>query len=72
MTKLVKEWLDNLPSQVQDLLRREVDGVAQPGDELQPPDQGQAGGQVLQEVLVQQQHLQYTPVKVSFYFTLYF
>ena len=75
MTKRVEVSLDSLPPLVQYVHGREGDGVPSPGDDLQPPDQGQAGGQELQQVLVQQQHLQYSTVQsrstaVKIYFIL--
>ena len=58
VTKLREERFDNFPALVQDLRGGEGERVAPPEDEVQGPHQGEDGGQVEQEVVVQQQDLQ--------------
>ena len=65
MTQLVEEGLHSGPALLQYFPGREGEAVPQPAHHLQPPHQAEAGGEELQQVVVQQQHLQYSHVTPS-------
>ena len=65
MKKLLKVALYHLPALVQYFPGRKAEGVPQPADDLQVPHQAEIGGEGLQQVVIQQQHLQFSLVRLS-------
>ena len=65
LTELVEEGLHSAPALLQYLPGGEGEAVPQPAHHLQPPHQGEEGGEEPQQVVVQQQHLQYSLVTPS-------
>ena len=57
VTKLMEERFDHFPALVQYLGGREGEGVPPPEDDVQGPHEGEDGGEVEQQVVVQEQHL---------------
>ena len=71
VTKLREEGFDHLPALVQDLCRREGERIASPEDEVQGPHEGEDRRQVEQEVVVQQQDLQWSIVSHDLMFNFF-
>ena len=57
---LIEELLDGLPALVEHLAGWEGERVPPPVEDVESGDQGEAGRQVKQQVVIQQQHLQAT------------